>query len=616
MHLSLRARLRLGLAVIAATLAILSLAAIVSLDRLGGAIATILKENYVSVVACGEMNEALERQDSAAIFAAAGREDVARGLLERHRAAFSKAFAVEAANVTLPGEGEQVERVRREYDAYVREVDRVLALPTADRTPQYFASLLPKFESLKDALHRIQAMNQTNMEEADRGAKHLAVRTVRVAIGISIALVLFAAWFAWWLPRALVGPVEQLSRTARAIGEGDLDLEVPRFPIAELEPLTQAFDRMLVKLRTYRASSLGELLAAKDLANATVACMLDPVVVFGAKGEILLANEAAERAFRLQPGTAEELRALEIEVPEGIAAARDAVLRRGVAVLPQTLGEAMRTGEGERERFYLVRATALEPTGVVVLAQDVTRYRRIDELKSDVVATVSHQFKTPLTSLRMATHMLLEPSVGTLTEGQKELVVTARDETERLRTMVDELLDLVRIEAQAGQLQRRPIDVGSLLSEVSDAHRAVARAKNVAVQVAAPVPPVTVEADPDRIAIVLANLVANAIQHTREGGQITLSGGSADGSIEIAVTDTGEGIEAADLDRIFDRAVSLGPGSDGRERHGLGLTIAREIVLQHGGDLAVESTIGKGSRFTIRLPRDLPPAGIFVSASA
>jgi signal transduction histidine kinase/HAMP domain-containing protein len=597
MRLSLRARLRLGLATIAATLMVVAAAAVLSLDRLGSAIATILKENYASVVACGRMNEAIERQDSVVIFAVSGGEPRA---LAKPREDFRRALDAEASNVTLAGEGDLVDRVRREYEAYERETDRVLALPSERRSAEYFSALLPRFEAIKDAIHRIQAMNQANMEEADRKAKLLARRNVHAAIFASLALVLFIGWFMWWLPRALVGPVEELSRTARAVGDGDLEIDVPRFPVRELEPLTDAFQRMLVRLRAYRASSLGELLAAKDLANSTVTSILDPVVVFDGKGDIVLANEAAERTFRLEPGTIAELRGLGIDIPEGILRARDSVLERGEPVLPHTLGDAMRTGEGEKERYFLVRATALAESGVIVVAQDVTRYRRIDELKSDVVATVSHQFKTPLTSLRMATHMLLEPSLGPLTDAQRELIVTARDETERLRAMVDELLDLVRIEAQAGAPQLRTVDVSSLLSEVAEAHRPVAKEKGVALEVEAG--SLSTEIDPERMAIVLANLVANAIRHTESGGTVTLSARAHEGGVELRVHDTGEGIPASELSRIFERSVSLGSDAS-RERHGLGLTIAREIVLQHGGELTVESKVGEGSTFTVTLPR-------------
>jgi PAS domain S-box-containing protein len=608
MQLSLRQRLRLGLMILAALLALVSIAAVASLNRLGSAVATLLRENYVSVVACEQMKEALERQDSAAIFAAAGRDEVAGPILTAQRPTFHKAFEVEAANITLPGEGELVETVRRDYDVYLREVDRVLSLPAGHRLDPYFRELLPRFDALRSTLTRIQRMNHENMQAADRDAKALAHSTVNIAVAIAAAAVLFAAWFSWWLPQTLTKPVEDFSAAARAIGEGNLDVAVPAVPVQELEPLAAAFARMLEKLRVYRASSLGELLAAKDLANSTVACMLDPVIVFGTAGEVLLANEAAERVFGIQPGAAEELRALEIHVPEPLAIARDAVLSRKEAVLPKTLAEAMRWDRGG-ERYLLVRAAPLfggegETTGVVLLAQDVTRYRRIDELKSDVVATVSHQFKTPLTSLRMATHMLLDPAVGSLTEPQRELATAARDETERLRAMVDELLDLVRIESEAGALHRRTIDAAALLGEVAEAHRAVAKEKEIALEVF-PGEGVGFEGDAERLSIVLANLVTNAIRHTAGGGRVTLTAARVGDQVHLIVADTGEGIDAGDLARIFERSVTIGAGPT-RDRHGLGLAIAREIVLHHGGDILVESAPGKGSQFTVVLPGATP----------
>lgn len=604
---SLRARLRVGLLALASIVLVLALLATSALDRLGGAVSTILRENYRSVLYCDRMQESLERQDSAALFAAAGQRLTAESMLREHRAAFHDALRGELENLTLPGEGDLARRLEREYVDYEREVDRVFALPAAEQASAYFASLLPRFSSMKGLVRAIGAMNHANMEEADRQARSLAQRTLRAAIGIGIAVVLLAIWLAFSLPRVLTRPVEELARAAHQIGEGNLDVAMPATDVRELRALGDAFRAMLERLRAYRASSLGELLAAKDLANSTVSCMLDPVVVFGPGGEVLLANQAAERAFRLQPGTPEELRALELHVPEALAAARDAVLGRNEAALPQTLSEAMRWVGPDGERFYLVRAAPLrsddEVNGAVVLAQDVTRFRRIDELKSDVVATVSHQFKTPLTSLRMATHMLLEPQVGALSEPQRELVVTARDETERLRAMVDELLDLVRIEAEAGALQRRPIEARALLTSVAEAHRAVAGSKGITLKVEVGEPAASFHGDLQRLSIVLSNLVSNAIRHTPAGGAVTLLAAKRDGRALLTVCDTGEGVPKSEQDRIFERAVSLGDDPP-RDRHGLGLAIARELVLQHGGELSVRSEPGVGSEFVVSLPAE------------
>jgi signal transduction histidine kinase/HAMP domain-containing protein len=605
---SLRTRLRLGLGAMVAALSILAVAAVLSLDRLGGAVATILRENYASVIHCEQMKEALERQDSAALFAAVGHARIAQPMLAENRKSFEAAFAREEANLTIPGEGELVREISALYRDYVATVDAVFTGPAEAQSEAYFRELLPRFTAIKDRVQSVLRLNQNSMEDADQQAKALARRTVRAAILVSLAAVLFALWFAWRLPLSIVRPIEELTRSARAVGEGDFDVVVEEPDVTEMAALASAFTRMTARLRAYRESSLGELLAAKYLAQSTLECMLDPVVVWGRDGAALLANAAAAQAFGIEAGTADEIRTSGRAVPEAITLARDEVFSTGLPVLPRSLSEAMPRRAADGDRYYLVRAAPLraapgEKPGAIVVAQDVTRFRRIDELKSDLVATVSHEFKTPLTSLRMATHLLLEPGMGELTSAQREIVTTARDDTERLRAMVEDLLDVVRIEAEAGALHRVPVDPFGLLCEVADAHRTVARDKGVALEVAPPATAGLVSLDPERIAIAVANLVANAIRHTPSGGLITLSASRDAAALRVVVTDSGEGIDPASLPHIFERAVSLGePGKDDPPRHGLGLSIAREIAIQHGGEILAASERGRGSVFTVILP--------------
>lgn len=605
---SLRTRLRLGLGAVVAALSLLSVAAVLSLDHLGGAVATILRENYASVILCEQMEEALERQDSATLFAAVDHASIARPMLAENRRRFEAAFAREAANLTVPGEGELVREIGALYRDYTQAVDAVLEGPVEARSEAYFRELLPRSTAIKARVQNVLRLNQGSMEDADQHTKALARGTVRAAILVSVAAVLFALWFAWHLPRSIARPIEELTRSARAVGEGDLDVVVEPPDVTELAALALAFTRMTARLRAYRESSLGELLAAKDLARSTLECMLDPVVVWGRDGAALLANAAAEEAFGIEAGTADELRAASHPVPEAITLARDEVFATGLPVLPRSLAEAMKRSAPEGDRHYLVRAAPLraapdEAPGAIVVAQDVTRFRRIDELKSDLVATVSHEFKTPLTSLRMATHLLLDPGMGELNEAQREIVTTARNDTERLRAMVEDLLDVVRIEAEAGALHRVPVEPFGLLCEVAFAHRTVARDKGVTLTVTPLAAPGLVSLDPERVAIAVANLVANAVRHTPAGGEVTLAASRDAGSLRFTVTDSGEGIDPASLPRIFDRAVSLGEaGKDDPPRHGLGLAIAREIAVEHGGEILAASAKGRGSVFTLVLP--------------
>ncbi len=600
---SIRTRLRLGLALLSLTLLVVSVASVLSLRRVGDAIESLLRENYPSILACDEMNEALERQDSAAFFRASGREHVGFDTIETYRKSFDSALHRAEGSTLLPGEAELVDEIRKLHREYGATVDRVLVLPQGERVAAYFREIVPRFDGLKEQLFALRGMNTASLDRTDRDARALARRVLHAGIGITAGAALLAAWIAWWLGRSVVRPIDAFARAATSIGELDLEVRIPDPEVRELAPLAASFRRMLERLRAYRDRSQGELQAARDLAKTTVECLLDPVIVFDELGHVRLSNEAAERAFGIRAA-----RGLEADrssrIPAEIAAARDRVLASSEPVLPRSLSDAIRRHGSDGERYYLVRAAPLrsggdESSSVLVVAQDVTRFLRIDELKSDVVATVSHEFKTPLTSLRMATHLLLDPSAGPLTDAQREIVTTARDDTERLRAIVDDLLDLVRIEAEAGALRNVALDPFDVLRSVVASHRAVAREKGVSLAIDEK-PSAPIVGDPERLSIALANLVSNAVRHTPGGGRVVLSAEAAGDAVRIVVADTGEGIEAADLPRIFERSMK---GGGGRDRHGLGLASAREIVHTHGGEIVVASTPGKGSVFAVVLPR-------------
>ena len=598
---SLRGRLVRVVGVLAIALIAMCAFATIGLTRLGGAIGLILKENYVSVVASEEMNEALDQQDAAAYFLATGHEDRGRPLLVAHRAAFAAAFAKEAANITLPGEGELVRDVDVLYRDYVATVDRVLADAPERRVERYFSEIAPRLRKVKSEVTKVRVVNQANMEWADGEARAVARHTLAVALFISCAALLLVGYLIQRLSVTILAPLATFTDRARAIGDGRLDTRVPLPDVSELRTLADALGRMQEKLRAYRESSLGELLAAKDLARATIASIAEPVLVFGAHGELLLANDAADAIFRLGG----EASSVDAPIPEAIARARDAMLgRREAEVSQASLADAMRWGAPDGERYFLVRASPLViedgARGAIVLAQDVTRFRRIDALKSDVVATASHELKTPLTALRLSTHMLLDETSGALTEVQRELATTARDATERLQATVDELLDLVRIERDAGALRRSAVTTEGLLRVVADRAQAEAGQKGISLVVDVS-GATSLVVDPEQMAIAIGNLTSNAIRHSRAGSSVCLGAEDTKDDVVLSVRDEGEGIAPRHLASIFERHWT-GAALAGSERHGLGLAIAKEIVERHGGTIEVESELGRGTLFRIRLP--------------
>jgi NtrC-family two-component system sensor histidine kinase KinB len=218
------------------------------------------------------------------------------------------------------------------------------------------------------------------------------------------------------------------------------------------------------------------------------------------------------------------------------------------------------------------------------------------------VATVSHELKTPLTSVRLVLHLLLEETIGPLTPKQTELLVDARDNAERLLNTIEHLLALARLEEGRESLQVRAETPQALLQAVADTARPRAEAKHVEliVEAASRLPPVA--ADPVRLGHALNNLLDNALTYTEQGGRIALSAHPVDAhTVRLTVTDTGVGIPAEHLPHVFDKFFRVPEQSRGHGT-GLGLAIVREIVLAHGGQVSCESEVGRGTTFHLTLP--------------
>ena len=264
----------------------------------------------------------------------------------------------------------------------------------------------------------------------------------------------------------------------------------------------------------------------------------------------------------------------------------------------------MKGGDGN-DLFLLPRASRVTTeqgglVGVTIILQDVTRVLRFDELKNNLVATVAHEFRTPLTSLRMAVHLCAEESVGPLNDKQLDLMQAARQDTERLQQIVDDLLDLSRIQSGRMELHRRRVSAESLVREAVLPFTTSARDKNVALKTEIFPGLGEIDVDTERMQLVLANLIGNAIRYTPAGGSVVVRARPTDTTTILEVQDTGPGIPKQYQTAVFDKFFRLpGSGSGGA---GLGLYIAKEITMAHGARLSLTSDAGQGSLFSVELP--------------
>ena len=592
--MTIRTRLLLAQAPLALGLILVGILALTTLDALGRGSQRILRDNFRSVLAVQRMKDSAERIEAAAASRALGRPGSAEATAEI--AAFETQLAVQEHNITEPGEAEETERLRAAWTEALAQLRRFEA--GGDPQRRYLDSLRPAFLHLREVEGRVLEINHDAMLLKSEEARALGERhrsLVLFATALALALSLFASVS---LTRRALRPLGVLSLAVRRIGEGDLDARARVPGEDEIAQVGRELDTMADKLREYRQSSLGELLQAQQASQAAIDSLPDPVLVLSVDGQVLNVNQAAETLLKLAPGR-EPLAALTEPLREAVDKVRAHVAAGKGAWAPRGLEEAVRDDGG---RALLPRATPLysehgNVTGVTIVLQDVTRLLRFDELKNDLVATVAHEFRTPLTSMRMAVHILLEATVGPLNERQLDLVTAAREDCERLQGIVEDLLDLSRIQAGKVVVSVTPLPAKTLLEAAVQRHGQEGGPRLEA-RLEEPVLPVL--ADPDRIGLVFDNLIGNALRYA--ASRIEVAAIPQHDRVRFEVTDDGPGIPKEYQERIFEKFFRL-PGAKG-EGIGLGLYISREIVAAHGGEMGVESEPGRGARFwfTLRVP--------------
>lgn len=600
----LQKKLFLGFGGLLLIILIIGSQSIIQLTMLGGSIDVILRENYRSVVACQEMKEALERIDSGILFVIVGKEKKGRELVSRNQVFFEKALNTELNNITLPGEGEKAARIRDLYEQYKTGLEcvKALGMTASLRRNAYFSEILPTFQQIKDAADEILWMNQQNMNEANDRARFKAASARKQMYILLLAGMIVAAGFFFFTSRWILRPINRLIRSADEIGRGNLDLVVKSESHDEIGHLSEAFDGMAANLREFRRSNRAKLSRIERLTQRVFDRLPDAVVILDLEGRVEVATELARDVF----GMKVDIRMQELELPL-VSNTFQRAISSGLKTIPDSGKAIMQRFVGGEERFFQPEVTPIldsdqQPTGAVLVMKDLTQLLQQSEMKKGIVSTVSHQLKTPLTSIRMAIHVLLEEKIGPLVEKQVELLLAAREDSDRLYDILNDLLDISRIESGRVVMHFKKIVPNTLVRSAADLFTLSALDKGVSIKTELSSEQPEVWADETQIGHVFSNLLSNALRYTDPGGEITVSSVADKNWVTFKVTDTGKGIPPEYLNNIFERFFRI-PDQNRETGSGLGLSIVKEIVETHGGTVNAESAEGKGSAFMFTLLR-------------
>jgi NtrC-family two-component system sensor histidine kinase KinB len=630
-------RLRLRFIVAAGLLVLTTVTASVwtffALTRLSGVVGETVSQSESVTAVTSWLAGALEREDDAVLLILAGDR---RGtqVLAHERTVVDRALA-DLFDVLGPDdERELADPLDAELKAYRQAADGVITGASDLRAlVQYHQKANPV---LRRAVARTTAIRDRHFEfarQAVAGARDEAAAARRAVFLVTIAALGIAVAVAWHLTRTVVGPVRRLTHGANAIREGDFSERIDVASRDELGELAAAFNQMAEDLSEFRRTNIGEVVRAKNTLEATLEALPDAVVLLDAAGtgKIQSMNRAAIRALASagvrEPRFLSDLRLDGLDLD----AVTKAITTGGDAAPTADLARTIRVeqdGAVQRLLPRVVPVPALNPqqSGAVLLLYDVTELVHLDEMRSELVAVASHEFQTPLTTLRMTLLMLKEGS-DRLPKRQQELVATSLIGVEQLGEIVHEFLDLTRIEAGELRLNLEPVDVSAVIAEALRRAEGQAKAQGIALTTLSKSDLPRISADPLRLRAVFDNILSNSLKYTPGGGSVTIdsqciapNGLGEPEAVSISIVDTGPGIPAAFRSRIFDKFFRLehhqSAARSGARGAGIGLYMCRQVVELHGGAISCTAGLhGRGTCISVLLPAKSVSRGRIVNGS-
>ncbi len=411
------------------------------------------------------------------------------------------------------------------------------------------------------------------------------------------------------LPGNIANPIKELTGSIKEIAAQNYSQRVHFEKHNEFGELAAAFNTMAQKLEEFKAGNLEKLLIEKKRIDTLINNMNDPVIGLDDKQHVLFMNNVALKIAGLTPEMVIGKRAQDIAVHNDLLRSLVQDLFTPANNVLTTKPEPIKIYADNKESYFEKEIIPIKiiPTGEreeklignVILLQNITPYKELDFAKTNFIATVSHELKTPISSIKMSLQLLENKQIGALNEEQQALLQSINDDASRLLKITGELLNMTQLESGTIQLSAIPSSAEEILNYAVIANRVAADQRQIKFDVSIHEGLPKVLADNDKTAWVLTNLISNAIRYSYDNSIVFLAIEKTGDKIRFSVKDTGQGIAPQYIDKIFDRYFRI-PGSK-KEGTGLGLSISKEFIEAQGGKIQVTSEFGKGSTFTILL---------------
>lgn len=563
MSLKLKTKLSIGLIFLFVVILLFGILGILSINRVGSDTALVLKNNHESLLYCNNMLKALEsikiRKDAVQLF--------------------EENLVKQENNITEEGESEATQELRKNFK-------ELMGNPLDSSN----------YPEIRQSLIRIQDLNELAILRKNAAVQQTS-RNAKFWLTVIFTILTLASFtFIFNLPAVLSKPIQSLADGIKEIANKNYRKRIYLQQDDEFGDLANAFNSMAEKLDEYEHSNIAQMQFEKSRIETIINQMRDGILGLDARMHILFLNAVAQNLLGLKQADIAGKYAPDIALGNDL-----------MRTLMQDDGEKkeLKIYADGRESYFSRDVLNVTSNGAiigqVIVLRNITLFHELNEAKTNFIATVSHELKTPISSIKMSAQLLKDSRVGQLNTEQQELIKSISDDAGRLLKITGELLNMSQVETGNIQLKLQPTAPAVIVDQAVQAVALQAQQKNITLHLQLQHPLPDIQADAEKTSWVLINFLTNAIKYSFESSSVEVAVFSHDGRVKFTVTDHGKGIDAKYLPRIFDRYFKV-PGTHERNGTGLGLAISKEFIDAQGGQIEVNSVSGEGSVFGFSFP--------------
>ena len=597
----------LGFGIFLFLILLLSFSGIFFLNRLSDDSKSIISDNYNSVNYSMLM---LKELDNIFLFQTqllnANLEETAKdsiySLISTHKKRFDKIYIQQKNNITEPGENILMKKVSANYSRFINKIEK---LSHEKKEFNEELEITNSYKVLKNSINEIYLLNINAILKKSDVAENTASTVITYMSIITVLSLIITIVFIYYFPGYLIAPIKELTNKIKAVSDKSFDQRVEIKANDEIGELSESFNLMAERLKEFEESHLDQLLLEKYRMETLVFGLNDGVLLLDEKNNVLLINSIAEEIFNLKSHDI-------LNKNINRFADESEILKYVLTLVAEknTSGKPLKINKNNTEEYYSAEYIEIKRNnihvnqnkilGLVLYLKNVTSFEKRDLAKTNMLATVSHELKTPVSSINLSLKLLNDSRIGILNPEQEKLLQSIQLQNKRLLNVINEILDYSQVETGKINLSIDNVDPAQIIEIATFALMVFLNEKEIELKVDIEKEIPFIRADLEKTIWVLVNILSNAIRYSPMKEKIILTAAKEKNYVIFSVEDFGAGIPPEDKERIFQKfvkdKVNFNRGT------GLGLAIAKEFVESQGGRIWAVSEINRGSKFFFKLP--------------